>query len=362
MKRILLYSNQHVVFLKTERICKKGEFVRSHYFQLALVCFSLLTVAFDSSFADPGIIWVTGIANQQMRSGAQGDMRLDSGQKINSQTPFNFASLTKPFTGFLIWQLMREHHISLDTPLKALLPELPAVYARVRVSDLLHHTSGIADYTFACDGTSTSPLRAKKFLRELRTLEFQPGQAFQYSNSNFLILSWLSERLSKMDFAHALRKWVLLPAGMATAYLRTEVPIEYDAKVAWAYSLQSSGGLVLNTSNPCDVFTGDGGLIGSASDLVAWAKFLSSNLASSTPISELFISGTHGLPGSGSYEYGLGWQIILDAKGLLYQHAGGWLGYRSIFRFRPKSQKWLVVLQNRDDWDIYSTADSIENL
>lgn len=316
----------------------------------------------NTVLADPGMVWVTGVGNRQVNKGLMGESKLGSGRRLTTSTPFNFASLTKPFTAFLIWRLSQEKGFSLRDPIRSLLPELPKVYDRIRVSNLIHHTSGITDYTFLCNGSAESPANAIRFLFTQKKLSFNPGSKFEYSNSNYLILSLLAERITGISFSNALRKWVLSPAKMLDAYLRPEIPFREDSRVAWAYSLGESNKLELNTSDPCDALTGDGGMVGSISDLASWAKYLNSNLSSSRRnFNELFQSGTHGLPGAEAFEYGLGWQVLKNSKGLIYQHAGGWLGYRSIFRFRPKTRTWLAILMNRDDWDIYAAADKLEN-
>lgn len=341
----------------------KSHRITFHLLKMMSALFLMLVIQVievEFSFGDPGLIWVKGVGQEQLESGTIGEFRRQSGAAISFETPFNFASLTKPFTAFLIWQIMRQNQLPLNTPVQDLLPELPSAYTAVRVHHLLHHTSGIADYTFLCDGSSRAPRRAKEFLRRLKKLNFQPGKRYEYSNSNYLILSWLAERLSKKPFAEAMREWVLLPAGMSTAYLRNEVKFNEDSRVAWGYSATLSGRFKLKTSDSCDVLAGDGGLVATASDLVSWARYLDSSLDNGSQISELFKSGTRGLRGSEHYEYGLGWQLTFDQQGPRYQHAGGWLGYRSIFRFRPDSRRWLFVLQNRDDWDVHELADAIE--
>jgi CubicO group peptidase (beta-lactamase class C family) len=241
------------------------------------------------------------------------------------------------------------------------MPELPAVFDSVRISDLIHHTSGITDYTHLCDGSSASAARALRFIRSRRSLDFVPGVRFEYSNSNYLLLALLAERVRGKPFADLIRTEVLSPAGMRSAYLRSSVPFREDEGVAWAYTATEGGGWTLAASDPCDALSGDGGLVASVRDLAAWAAYLDRNLARpDSEFAELFESGTHGLPGAKSFEYGMGWQLSSDLQGPYVQHAGGWLEYRSLFRYRPRKHSWVILLLNRDDRDVYALAEELE--
>jgi CubicO group peptidase (beta-lactamase class C family) len=141
-------------------------------------------------------------------------------------TRFNIASAGKMFTAVGVGRLIEAGEVRLNDPLSRHLPDLPReIAARVTIEQLLAHTSGLGSY-FA------SPLwpqrrdairSASDFVELVRgeTLQHEPGSAFLYSNSGYVLLGAAIERVTGMDYDAAMRQLVFEPAGMT----RTGYPI-----------------------------------------------------------------------------------------------------------------------------------------
>src|SRR6266567_6127103 len=125
-----------------------------------------------------------------------------SGRVVTPQTPFLIGSLTKSFTAMAIMQLVEAGKIDLDAPVQRYLPwfrvaDLTAS-ASITVRHLLSHTSGISRYVgrvqFASNGNATADQR----VRELAAVDLThpPGEVFQYSNSNYVVLGLLIQVVS----------------------------------------------------------------------------------------------------------------------------------------------------------------------
>ena len=145
------------------------------------------------------------------------DRENDEPNKLD--TRFNIASVGKVFTAVGIGRLVEAGEIRLDDPLSRRLPDFPReIGARITIEQLLAHTSGLGSY-FA------SPLWQERrdtirsvsdFVEMVRgeTLQHEPGSAFSYSNSGYVLLGAVIERVTGMDYDTAMQRLVFEPAGM----------------------------------------------------------------------------------------------------------------------------------------------------
>ena len=115
-------------------------------------------------------------------------------EPITPQTTFQYASVGKMFTAVAIAQLVESHKLNFTDNLSKLLPEFDSSAAKhITVAQLLSHQSGMPDYFENIDrfkDVADSPSALQEFLKIFANfpLNFQPGDRFEYSNSNFLIL------------------------------------------------------------------------------------------------------------------------------------------------------------------------------
>lgn len=135
---------------------------------------------------------------------------------LDGDSPFGIASITKTFTASLVLQLVEEGSLSLDEDVSLALPEanLPA---GVTVEQLLSHTSGIADLLAPMrELMKADPGRqwtAAEVLAQIGPPRFPPGTDFAYSNTNYVILGMLIEKVSGHAFADELSRRILEPLG-----------------------------------------------------------------------------------------------------------------------------------------------------
>ena len=147
---------------------------------------------------------------------------------VTTATSFAIASVSKTFTAALVLALAQDGTIDLDTPVRAYLPELK-VNARITVRQLLDHTSGLRDYFFhpAIDRKLLSaPTRVwdtADALKHVGKAYFKPGTGWHYSNTNYLVLGMLAERVGGAPLADQVRARFLEPLGLRhTWYQPTE--------------------------------------------------------------------------------------------------------------------------------------------
>jgi CubicO group peptidase (beta-lactamase class C family) len=125
-------------------------------------------------------------------------------------TKFRLGSLTKQFTSASILLLAERHKLSLDDRIKQYVPDAPSAWDAITIFHLLTHTSGLFNYTALPDFTSTMPLplTPAQIIGKVRDrpLEFEPGSKMSYSNTGYIVLGMIIEKVSGEPYAAFLQK------------------------------------------------------------------------------------------------------------------------------------------------------------
>ena len=122
-------------------------------------------------------------------------------------TPVYLASLTKQFTAMAVMMLAEQHKLSYGDPLSKYFPEFPSYAQKINIRNLLNHTSGIPDYVGI--GVEHPGLTNREVLNALIRQDsprFGPGEKFEYSNSNYVLLGLIIEKLSGEPYRVFLQK------------------------------------------------------------------------------------------------------------------------------------------------------------
>jgi CubicO group peptidase (beta-lactamase class C family)/peptidoglycan/LPS O-acetylase OafA/YrhL len=162
---------------------------------------------------------LVGIDGQGVRwTGAVGS-RPDTGQPMAVPDRIELASLTKLFTAALVYRFVQDGRIVLDEPLPLIrsLPDFPYDYA-ITVEQLLDHTSGLINYLdtdlYAFDPERIDNPAAAVMASVAHPLAADPGAAYLYSSTNFLVLGLLLEEVSGQSFDDLLHQTLLMPLGL----------------------------------------------------------------------------------------------------------------------------------------------------
>jgi D-alanyl-D-alanine carboxypeptidase len=133
--------------------------------------------------------------------------------RTDSLTMYRVGSVTKPFTAVMVFQLIEEHRLSLDTRLSRFFPQMPNSDS-ITIRDLLGHTSGLADYTQGLD--LNTPLSRDSLLRRIAAgrTQFRVGTQRRYSNSNFLLLGYIVEALTNSSYSSQLQCRIVRRVGL----------------------------------------------------------------------------------------------------------------------------------------------------
>src|SRR5881394_1868121 len=137
---------------------------------------------------------------------------------LGPEMAFRIGSITKQLTAAAIFLLLDEGKIDLEDDVTKYLPDYPTKGRRITIYHLLTHSSGIRSYTDILVEPST--LKLDKSVREIiddfkdEPLYFAPGDAIRYSNSNYVLLAAIIERISGMTYADFMAKRMFDPLGM----------------------------------------------------------------------------------------------------------------------------------------------------
>ncbi len=172
----------------------------------------------DSSSGTPGCVLGVHSKNVDVLR-AYGQADLERPTAMSADSVFNIASASKQFTAAAILLLANEGKLSLGDPIRKYLPELPSQQQPIMIDHLLNHTSGLRDfrYTDWLVGRDTLPQRNQDILdyaSRLQSLNHAPGESHSYSNTNYVLLAIIVERVSGRSLQDFSRERLFAPAGM----------------------------------------------------------------------------------------------------------------------------------------------------
>lgn len=126
---------------------------------------------------------------------------------LNDTTAFYIASLAKPFTALAIMQLKEQKKLAYDNPISLYVSNLPAFVQKVTIRQLLNHTSGIPDYEKEMSPVKNlTNAQVMQWLATKNSLNFLPGDKFEYSNTGYIVLAAIIEKISGKSYADFLKE------------------------------------------------------------------------------------------------------------------------------------------------------------
>ncbi len=283
-----------------------------------------------------GAVWI----------GVSGLSDIEHNTAMVSGLKFRIGSVSKTFTATVILQLVQEGRLSLDDKLESLLPGVVPAGAQISVHQMLNHTSGIFDYAQAknpdfLDELYLNPFRKWKreeliAIANANPSYFPPATGFHYSNTNYVLLAMIIEKITKKTYAQEVTRRILVPLGLEN----TSVPDAPDMPPGSTegYVYMTNRWVNVTRFDPSWAF-GTGAIISNSRDLLAWLDALmKGTLLDPQRKAQMFTYVDMGVPG---YGYGLG----IEKQGEAIGHTGDFVygGQAAVYRYRG----WMfIVLTN----------------
>jgi len=270
---------------------------------------------------------------------------------------FELASVSKQFTAMIIMMLQEKNRLQYDDLLEKYII-LP--YKGITIRNLLTHTSGLPDYQSIMDKYWDKSKVAgnadclEYLARYAPPKRFEPGEKYEYSNTGYLVLASVVEKITGKDFINLCRKWIFHKLKMRDTDIRTLVEKAAVKNFAIGHLyVKEKDRYTRADSFPSSDYTiwlgnrkGPGRISSTAADLLKWDQALYTNKqVRQSTLQEAFTPEK--LKNGTISNYGFGWSISRDSVlGRVVSHTGDNPGYKTqIIRYIDKN-KTIILLNN----------------
>ena len=256
------------------------------------------------------------------------------------EAKFRLGSLTKQFTATLILLLQQDGKLNVNDPVSKYLSDAPPAWAKITLANLLGHTSGIPSFTGFKEFPTWSmnphtPEEEIALFRD-KPLEFEPGSKFEYSNSNFIVLGAVIEKVSGKKYGDMLRERIFDPLGMKDTGLDSDDLVLQ--KRAEGYR-PGPHGIEVARSESMSIPWSAGALYSTTGDLLKWEHGLFGGKILNADSLKLMTT-----PGKGDYGFGV---FIQTQDGVrVVSHGGGIEGFNTHLAYAPEKLIAVIVLSN----------------
>jgi len=265
----------------------------------------------------------------------------DVDKKINHDVNsiFQIGSVTKQFTSAIILQLQQEKKLSVQDKISKYFPGFPRCND-ITIHHLLSHTSGIYNYTTNSDFMMNKvaiPHTQEQMIALFKDkpLNFEPGTKYDYSNSGYMLLGYIIEKVTKKPYEQVVRERILKPLQMNNSgFDFTNLNNEF--KTTGYYNIKDT--VVKSAIVDSSVSYAAGALYSTAGDLNKWEQSLYGNNIMNDESKKLAYTPVRD-------KYGYGWVIDSLYGTQTIAHGGGIHGFTS-FLLRFPAEKLVVILMD----------------
>lgn len=292
----------------------------------------------------PGCSGAVGVRGEVVWAGAAGIADLTTGDPLTIETRFDMASVSKQFTATAILMLQRDGALSLADPIATHVDGLPAWGRSVTLDQLVHHTSRVPDYWSVLDEDGlgfSDPADHARILDAIRRLpRLEPGTGYSYSNSNYVLLAEVVDRVSGQPLPGFLAERIFAPLGLGMEL----VPGLVAPDVALSYDDDD------REQPPGWTAYGAIGIITTPSELVRWGD----QYRAGDIIDDDFAAGAAD-EGTGEF-YAAGMDLEPDGR---LNHNGRFGGYVSTFTVSADRETTIAVMCNGHAANRFGLADAL---
>jgi CubicO group peptidase (beta-lactamase class C family) len=267
---------------------------------------------------------------------------------IRPNTVFYAGSISKQFVASCALLLSERGELDLSESVQKYLPDFPEYGLPITVRHLIYHTSGIKDYFDLMEIAGINYLnqierdRIYALIKSQDSLNFNPGDQYSYSNSGYLMLGMIIEKVAGMPFARFVDQEIFKPLGMKHSIFLDNVNTIIPNR-AWGYHINIDD-QVENMIMRFDL-VGSGGLYTTVEDLFLWDQnFYQSKIGSNRFIEKLLTTGKLNNGQDTKYAFALQKDILMGKQ--VIGHSGSLGGYRAQFMQFPEARTSIILLGN----------------
>lgn len=300
---------------------------------------------------EPGCVALVANKGKIIYRKAFGLADLELNVPMNMEMVFELGSITKQITAVAIMQLVEQGKISLQDSVNKFIEDYPSQGYHITIENLLTHTSGIKDYVRIKSYDSTfyrrdfTPTELINYFKN-ETMGFAPGTDFDYSNSGYILLGYIIEKVSGMTYENYIEKNIFKPAGMSNSFYGNFAKIISNRPRG--YSPATNGFRNANYIS-FDQYYAAGVLMSTVEDFFKYYqaldsyKLINKESLERTRTSYKLVNGKET-----SYGYGIGLGNLMGTSAV--GHAGGAEGFYTNQIYFPKEDVLIVVFTNCDNY------------
>lgn len=308
----------------------------------------------------PGVSAAIVYPDGSIWTGQSGMAILSPQTPVTADTLFSIGSISKTFVAAMVGRLAMRGTIGLDDPLSKYLPDYPNA-SNISLREMLNHTSGIKDpfadpdMAAAILANPGQPWTTAQVLSWIGKPYFPPGTGYHYSNSNFILLGQVVEKVTGKSLASLVRSEFLTPLGLSHTFLQTEETVQGSKAHGYmsppARPRDNSAGTMIPFTAEATAFGPAGAFVSTSADLARWASALYGGdvLDQATLAAMVDISPTSPYITKPNRVYGLGFEETTIAGQVAWGHVGYLDGFFSAMEYLPASHVSIVVLENADN-------------
>jgi CubicO group peptidase (beta-lactamase class C family) len=265
---------------------------------------------------------------------------------MRTEMVFRLGSISKQFTAISILQLMEKGKLALQDRVITHIPDYPAIGEKITIEHLLTHTSGITNITGMKNfgdikRNDLSTAEVVNFFKN-EPLEFEPGTKWSYSNSGYILLGYIVEKVSGLPFAQYLEEQIFKPCQMTSSFLDDDGRIIKNRASGYA----KKGDQTINAQFiSMTIPHGAGGIVSTVGDLYRWNRaLLSHKMVTKSTLEKAFMR--YKLSDGKETDYGYGW-FFSNIQGIpTVEHGGGIEGFLTSSIYLPSKDLFVTVFSN----------------
>ena len=202
-----------------------------------------------------------------------GYLDFEMNKKINSRSKFRIGSISKTFTSVLILKAEEDGKLNLDDTIESYFPDIPNSN-KITVENLLSHRSGIFNFTDSSDYTDymLEPKSRAELIDIISNFDssFKPGRRSSYSNSNYVLLTIILEKIYSKDYSEILLDKIIKPLRLNSTYYGGVIDINDNEARSYMYA----GKWIKQDETDPSIPLGAGGIVSNPIDLVKFSYLL----------------------------------------------------------------------------------------
>jgi len=298
----------------------------------------------------PGISLAVAKDGKPLYVKSYGVASLEHAVKTRPDTVYQIGSIGKQFTAVAVMMLANEHKLDLDDPLSKYLPEVPASWSKVTLRTMLNHQSGIPQFTtpdrqlldLVHDYSDLELIQ----LASTQALDFEPGTNVSYSDTGYVLLGFVINRVAGMFYGDFLQQRVFKPLGMDRTRIISDKDIVPDRASGYE---QVDGGALFNQTyvSPALNRTADGSLYSTVLDLMKWDRALYGDaVLPQAQLERMWRVDAHRNGQRPLYHFGYGFENNRIRGQRLVEYDGNWQGFQAVMSRYVDKRLTVILLTN----------------